>query len=186
MSRSIRRPPRGRAAARCRRGADRGRGGRARLEDAALEQALARLDAMPVEAPRAPATWRGPASTGRRRRCGRTWPARHWQRVFGGFDEIRLGLRGDTHRVSLLRLAPARGCRCIATSPTSSPSCCRGLHRQHRQLRRRRLRRRAWPAGARAGRRSGRACIALIVVEKPIVLTGMWRASQSFSALGWM
>ena len=29
--------------------------------------------------------------------------------MFGGFEEIRLGLHGDRHRVSLLRLEPGRG-----------------------------------------------------------------------------
>ncbi len=32
-----------------------------------------------------------------------------WRRKFGGFDEIPLSMGADSHRVSLLRLAPGRG-----------------------------------------------------------------------------
>ena len=52
---------------------------------------------------------RGRASNGRRRRCGRTSRASTWRRAFGGFEEIRLDLHGDAHRVSLLRLEPGEG-----------------------------------------------------------------------------
>src|SRR6185312_5626880 len=66
--------------------------------------------------------WRGSTTcrtTTRRshRRCGRTSPpalrpylaGKTWSRAFGGFDEIRLDLHGDAHRVSLLRLQPGEG-----------------------------------------------------------------------------
>ena len=154
-------PPHGRAAARRGRRAARERGGRSEMGEAALEQALARLDSVPVEALRAPVA----ARPGRP--AGFEWaPAplrpylagKDWKRVFGGFDEIRLDLHGDTHRVSLLRLEPGQGL------PIASPRRRRihrraagRLHRQHRQLWRRRLRRRAGPAATRADRRSRRA-----------------------------
>src|SRR4051794_28550918 len=80
------------------------------LGDAALEQALARLDGVPVEAPHVPAAapqhgfdW-APAPL-------RPYLAgKDWKRMFGGFEEIRIGLHGgDTHRASLLRLEPGKG-----------------------------------------------------------------------------
>ena len=32
-----------------------------------------------------------------------------WKRAFGGFEQIEIGLHGDTHRVALLRLQPGKG-----------------------------------------------------------------------------
>src|SRR5689334_4650177 len=80
----------------------------ATTDDLGLEGVLARLGNVPVEA--APAAPAAP-------RAGFEWaPAplrsylrgKDWKRVFGGFDEIRLPLHGDTHRVSLLRLEPGK------------------------------------------------------------------------------
>jgi len=34
---------------------------------------------------------------------------KQWKRAFGGFEQIEIGLHGDTHRVSLLRLQPGKG-----------------------------------------------------------------------------
>lgn len=146
-----------------------------RDDAAALERALARLDGVPVEAPRAP-----PVA----QLLGFDWaPAplrpylagKDWKRVFGGFDEIRLGLHGDTHRVSLLRLAPGKGLpqhRHVADEFTivlqggyTDNTGNYGVGdfavgpgpQEHQPI--------ADP---------GEPCIALIVVEKPIVLTGMW------------
>ena len=54
-------------------------------------------------------------AVGRRDLAGDALGAQHylagkdWRRVFGGFEEIRLGLHGRTHRVSLLRLEPGSG-----------------------------------------------------------------------------
>lgn len=82
------------------------------LGDEALARALAAIDKVPVEVQPAPAQSIG-------RPSGFEWaPApllRHlgatstWQRAMGGFEEIRLRLAGDDHRVSLLRLEPGRG-----------------------------------------------------------------------------
>ena len=85
----------------------------AEMGEAALEQALARLDDVPVDDPglQAPAVRPGFA-------IGFEWapPAlrpylegKTWQRAFGGFEEIRLDLHGDSHRVALLRLQPGQG-----------------------------------------------------------------------------
>jgi putative transcriptional regulator len=157
------------------------------LGDAALEQALARLDGVPVEAPRAPAAVQ----------AGLVWaPAplrpylagKGWKRVFGGFDEIRLRLHGDTHRVSLLRLKPGKGLpqhRHVADEFTivlqggyTDNTGNYGIGdfavgpgaQEHEPI--------ADP---------GEPCIALIVVAKPIVLTGAWgRLLNPLVRWGWM
>src|SRR5205814_6828952 len=81
----------------------------AALDEAALQRTLARLDGVAVE----------PLPAPHRAQPGFEWApaplARHigtdarWRRVLGGFEEIRLQLPGDSHRVSLLRLNPGRG-----------------------------------------------------------------------------
>jgi putative transcriptional regulator len=110
--------------------------GAAEMGEAALEQALARLDAVPVDAPRARAAAR-PGFDWAPVPLRRYLAGKDWRRVFGGFEEMRLDLQGGSHRVSLLRAAARAG--------TAGPSpCCRGvhrrvarrIHRQHRQLRR--------------------------------------------------
>jgi len=145
-------------------------------DEAALQAALARLDATPVE-PR-PAPPRPPA--------GFDWAPppllRHleagarWRRVMGGFEEIRLRLPGDSsNRVSLLRLEPGRGLpvhRHVGTEYTvvlqGGYTDATGNYRvgdfavgpgpeQHEPI-----------ADA------GPPCIALIVLERPVVLTGPW------------
>jgi putative transcriptional regulator len=148
------------------------------VDEAALERTLARLDALPVEPspPRAPAT----------PRPGFEWAppqlARHlprdarWRRVLGGFEEIRLRLPGDTsQRVSLLRLEPGRGLpvhRHVATEYTvvlqggytdSTGNYLVGDF--------------AVGPGPQAHEPiadPGDPCIALIVLARPIVLTGPW------------
>ena len=145
----------------------------AALDDTALERAFARLDKIAVE-PRPPRPVPRP---------GFEWApaplARHlgadarWRRAFGGFEEIRLSLPGDSHRVSLLRLEPGRGLpmhRHIGAEYTvvlqGGYTDATGNYgvgdfavgpgpEQHEPI-----------ADA------GPPCIALIVVEKPIVLTG--------------
>jgi putative transcriptional regulator len=143
--------------------------------DAALERALARLDGVPVEAPRAPPVAQLPGFDWAPAPLRPYLAGKNWKRVFGGFDEIRLGLHGDTHRVSLLRLAPGKGLpqhRHVADEFTivlqggyTDNTGNYGVGdfavgpgpQEHQPI--------ADP---------GEPCIALIVVEKPIVLTGMW------------
>lgn len=158
------------------------------MGDAALEQALARLDSVPVEVPRAPA----PAQTGFDWAPAPLRPylaGKGWKRMFGGFEEIRIGLHGgDTHRASLLRLEPGKGLpvhRHVADEFTivlqggytdntgnygvGDFAVGPGPH-QHEPI--------ADP---------GEPCIALIVVEKPIVLTGVWgRLLNPLVRWGWM
>ncbi len=146
------------------------------IEDTVLERALARLDEVPVE-PR-------PAAPGRRHQVF-DWapaplvphlrPGMDWRRVMGKFDEIRLDLPGDFHRVSLLRLESGRGLpehkhagyeytvvlQGGYTDETGNYgvgdfAVGPGDHR-HEPI--------ADP---------GEPCVALIVVENPIVLTGPW------------
>ena len=158
-------------------------------EDAALERALARLDGVPVE-PR-------PAAPGRHHPAF-DWapaplvphlrPGMDWRRVMGKFDEIRLDLPGDFHRVSLLRLESGRGLpehkhagyeytvvlQGGYTDDTGNYgvgdfAVGPGDHR-HEPI--------ADP---------GEPCIALIVVENPIVLTGPWgRWLNPLVSRGWI
>jgi putative transcriptional regulator len=145
------------------------------LEEDALVRTLARLDGVAVEPRSAPA----PA------RPGFEWappPLRPylagvggWRRAFGGFEEIRLALPGDRHRVLLLRLVPGRGLpmhRHVGAEYTvvlqggySDATGNYGVgdfavgpgNEQHEPI--------ADP---------GPPCVALIVLEQPIVLTGPW------------
>jgi putative transcriptional regulator len=165
--------------------------GAADMGEAALEEALARLDDLPDDAePDAPAARPGvapdfnwaPAAL-RPYLAGRTW-----QRAFGGFEEIRLDLHGDAHRVLLLRLEPGRGLpphRHVANEFTvvlqGGYTDNTGNYRvgdfavgpgpqEHRPI--------ADP---------GDPCIALIVLEKPIVLTSFWgRLFNPLLRRGWM
>jgi putative transcriptional regulator len=147
--------------------------GEAALDEVALQRTLARLDGVAVEPRPAP----------HRTRPGFEWApaplARHigadprWRRVLGGFEEIRLHLPGDSHRVSLLRLNPGRGLPMHRHVGTEYTVVLQGGYtdatgnygvgdfavgpgpEQHEPI--------ADP---------GPPCIALIVIEKPIVLTG--------------
>jgi putative transcriptional regulator len=147
----------------------------AAVDDADLQRALARLDEVAVE-PRPPPRVLVP-------RPGFEWApaplARHiapdarWRRAFGGFEEIRLHLPGDSHRVSLLRLEPGHGLPMHRHVGEEYTVVLQGGYtdstgnyvvgdfavgpgpEQHEPI--------ADP---------GEPCIALIVVEKPIVLTG--------------
>ena len=149
----------------------------AALDDAALERAMARLDA---------GRRRAAARCRRARRPGFEWapaplvphlrPGMGWRRILGKFDEIRLDLPGDCHRVSLLRLEPG-------TRPAGAQACRLRVHGLPAgRLHRRRPATTASatsPSGPGAERHEpiadpGEPCIALIVVEKPIVLTGPW------------
>ena len=143
------------------------------LDEAQVERTLARLDRVAVE-PRPAASasppgfgWAPPA-LGRYLASGA-----RWHRKLGGFEEITLTMHADSHRVSLLRLEPGHGLpvhRHVGdeftvvlqggfTDATGSYgpgdfAVGPGAH-EHEPI-----------ADA------GEACIALIVLEKPIVLTG--------------
>jgi len=142
------------------------------FDEALLQSTLARLDGVAVEPRPAPYV----------ARPGFEWApeplARHldaglrWKRVFGGFEEIRLMLPGE-HRVSLLRLEPGRGLPMHRHVGEEFTVVLEGGYtdstgnygvgdfavgpgsEQHEPI--------ADP---------GNPCIALIVIEKPIVLTG--------------
>ncbi len=159
------------------------------IDDAVLEKALARLEEVPVE-PR--------PAVPRRRHQAFEWapaplvphlrPGMDWRRVMGKFDEIRLDLPGDFHRVSLLRLESGRGLpehkhagyeytvvlQGGYTDETGNYgvgdfAVGPGDHR-HEPI--------ADP---------GEPCIALIVVENPIVLTGPWgRWLNPLVSRGWI
>jgi putative transcriptional regulator len=147
----------------------------ASLDDSALERAMARLDEVAVE----------PRATPAARRRGFEWapapliphlrPGTNWHRILGKFDEIRLDVPGDAYRVSLLRLEPGRGLPEHKHPGYEYTVCLQGGYtdatgsysvgdfavgpgdERHEPI--------ADP---------GDPCIALIVVEKPIVLTGPW------------
>lgn len=157
----------------------------AEMGEGALDAALARLGAVDPE-PAAPA-----------RRPGLDWaPAalqpyiagKDWRSAFGGFEEMRLDLHGDAHRVSLLRLTPGKGLpvhRHVANEYTvvlqggytdSTGNYGVGDF--------------AVGPGAEVHEPiadPGEPCIALIVLEKPIVLAGAWgRLLNPFLRRGWM
>jgi putative transcriptional regulator len=169
-----------------------GEAGAGDLGDAALEQALARLDGVPVEAPVAPAAVRpdfaGPGFEWAPAPLRPYLAGKDWKRVFGGFEEIRIGLHGDTHRVSLLRLEPGKGLPVHRHTADEFTIVLQGGYtdntgnygvgdfavgpgpQEHQPV--------ADP---------GEPCIALIVVEKPIVLTGVWgRLLNPLVRWGWM
>lgn len=146
------------------------------MDAAALERTLARLDEVPVE------PWPAAAD---RRHITFDWapaplvphlrPDMDWRRVLGKFDEIRLDLPGDFHRVSLLRLESGRGLPEHKHAGYEYTVVLQGGYtdetgnygvgdfavgpgvQRHEPI--------ADP---------GEPCIALIVVENPIVLTGPW------------
>jgi putative transcriptional regulator len=144
-------------------------------DDSTLERTLARLDQAPVEDDA-----RAPAPKGRF-----DWapaplmpylkPGTGWRRILGKFDEIRLPLKGSFHRASLLRLEPGRGLPEHRHAGYEYTVVLQGGYtdvtgnygvgdfaigpgtERHEPI--------ADP---------GEPCIALIVVEQPIVLTGPW------------
>lgn len=145
-------------------------------DSAALERVLARLDDVPVEPP---------ISVSNRRHSAFDWapaplvphlrPGMDWRRVMGKFDEIRLDLPGNFHRVSLLRLESGRGLpehkhagyeyTVVLQGGYTDETGNYGVG--------------DFAVGPGAQRHEpiadpGEPCIALIVVENPIVLTGPW------------
>jgi putative transcriptional regulator len=147
------------------------------LDEAALERTLARLDEVPVEPRPEPAVRRPPKFD---------WapapllphlrPGMDWRRVLGNFEEIRLDLPGDFHRVSLLRLQPGNGLPQHKHTGYEYTVVLQGGYTDETGN---------YGVGDFAvgpgGERHepiadpGEPCIAMIVVEKPIVLTGPWR-----------
>lgn len=141
--------------------------------DEALRRTLARLEDVPVE----PRPERAPAAAGfdwappplrRYLPAGSKW--RH--RRIGGFDQMPVRLRGDSYRAALLRLEPGRGlpehrhrgveCTVVlqggftdSTGSYAEGDFALGPDGLHEPI-----------ADA------GVPCIALIVLENPIVLTG--------------
>ncbi len=142
------------------------------FDEALLQSTLARLDGVAVEPSPAPYVpqpgfeW-VPAPLARH-----LAPGVRWKRAFGGFEEMRLSLPGE-HRVSLLKLAPGRGLPMHRHVGEEFTVVLQGGYtdatgnygvgdfavgpgpEQHEPI--------ADP---------GEPCIALIVIEKPIVLTG--------------
>jgi putative transcriptional regulator len=142
------------------------------FDEALLQSTLSRLDGIAVEprpapyVPRPGIEW-APPPLARHLESGM-----RWKRVFGGFEEMRLGLPGE-HRVSLLRLEPGRGLPMHRHVGEEYTVVLQGGYtdstgnygvgdfavgpgpNEHEPI--------ADP---------GPACIALIVIEKPIVLTG--------------
>ena len=161
--------------------------GAADMGEAALEEALARLDDLPNDdrpvAPTAQAGFDWAPTALRPYLAGKAW-----QRAFGGFEEIRLDLHGDGHRVRLLKLSPGQGLpphRHVANEYTvvlqggytdNTGNYVVGDFavgpgpQEHQPI--------ADP---------GDPCIALIALEKPIVLTSFWgRLFNPLLRRGWM
>jgi len=159
------------------------------LDDAALERTLARLGEIPVEPRKAP-TKRLPA--------GFDWapaplvphlrPGMGWRRVLGKFDEIRLDLPGDFHRVSLLRLEAGRGLPQHKHSGYEYTVVLQGGYTDETGN----YGVGDFAVGPGSVRHEpiadpGEPCIAMIVVEQPIVLTGPWgRWLNPLVSRGWI
>ena len=146
--------------------------GDAALDPAVLERTLARLGDVPVEprpapyVPRPGFEWAPPPLARYLR------PNLRWRRVLGGFEEMRLSTHDAAHQISLLRLMPGRGLPVHRHAGTEHTVVLQGGYTdstgnfgvgdftmgpdsEHEPI--------ADP---------GDPCIALIVLEKPIVLTG--------------
>jgi putative transcriptional regulator len=142
------------------------------FDEALLQSTLARLDGVAVEPRPAPYVPRRGFEWAPAALAPHLAPAARWTRVFGGFEEMRLRLPGE-HRVSLLKLAPGRGLPMHRHVGEEFTVVLQGGYtdstgnygvgdfavgpgpEQHEPI--------ADP---------GDPCIALIVIEKPIVLTG--------------
>ena len=141
------------------------------LDDAEFARAMARIDGLPVDpkvrpaAPPKELAWAPPPLHRYLR------PGMDWQHRFGGFEEMPLEVRG--HRVSLLRLMPGKGLPSHRHTGEEYTLVLQGGYTD------------AtgnygvgdFAVGPEAGEHQpiadpGDPCIALIVLENPIVLTG--------------
>ena len=151
----------------------------ASLDDAALDRAMARLDQVAVE-PRAE-----PRAVPAVPQPGFEWvpppllphlrPGMNWRRILGKFDEIRLDVPGDAYRVSLLRLEPGHGLPEHKHPGYEYTVCLQGSYSDATG----RYTVGDFAVGPGDQRHEpiadpGDPCIALIVVERPIILTGPW------------
>ena len=158
------------------------------LGEFALEQALARLDQTPVEPVRLPAKppagfeWAPPPLVpflGQNPR---------WRKAIGGFENIPVRLAHDTHRVELLRLESGHGLPQHHHVGNEYTIVLQGGYTDNTGN---------YgvgdfavgpgPAKHEPIADPGEPCIALIVLEKPIVLTGRWaRWLNPLVKRGWL
>lgn len=147
------------------------------LEQIALDKALAAIDSIAVETPAAapepvPGFEWAPAPL---RPYLRHRPA--WRKQIGGFESIRLRLPGDTHRVEILRLQPGEGLAQHHHAGNEYTTVMQGGFTDNTG---------SYGVGdfamgpgeadhePIADRDDGVPCIAMIVLENPIVLTNRW------------
>jgi putative transcriptional regulator len=160
----------------------------AAFDESALEQVLARLEGVAVDPPAAPHV--PPA--------GFEWApaplvpylgsAPRWRKVLGGFERMPIRLAHDTHRVELLRLEPGHGLPVHHHVGEEYTIVLQGGFTDNTGN---------YGVGDFATGPGGQdhepiadpgpACIALIVLEKPIVLTGPWgRWFNPLVKRGWL
>lgn len=143
------------------------------LDDAFLADTLSRLDGLAVEPPAQPFVPRpgfewAPAALARHIPSGA-----QWRSVLGGFEEIRLNVPGRHYRTSLLKLAPGRALPEHCHVGEEFTVCLQGGYSDATG----RYGVGDLAIGPGTDRHEpvadhGEPCIALIVVERPVVLTG--------------
>jgi putative transcriptional regulator len=158
------------------------------FEEFSLEQALAKIDGLPVDArpvqpkPIAGFEWAPPALLPY---LGRT---PRWRKAIGGFENIPIHIPGDNHRVELLRLMPGRGLPQHHHNGQEYTIVMHGGFTDNTGN--------YGPGDFAMGPGGddhepiadpGEPCIAMIVLEKPIVLTGPWgRWFNPLVKRGWL
>jgi putative transcriptional regulator len=163
--------------------------GAVEMGEAALEDALARLDQEAVDERPPPASAVRPGFEWAPIPLRPYLTGKSWKRAFGGFDEIRLELQGnDSHRVSLLRLQPGEGLPVHRHDANEYTIVLQGGYTDNTGN----YVAGDFAMGPGAAEHEpvadpGEPCIALIVLEKPIVLTGFWaRFLNPLLRRGWM